>query len=61
MQGTPILSGCPYIAGGKKHFTVSLPHHVFMFFSENKMITDHILAKKDRDGKLVHSNTVWYP
>lgn len=53
MQKTPIISGCPYIAGGKKHLLSFSSTSCFMFFSENKMITDHILAKKDRDGSLL--------
>lgn len=46
MQKTPIISGCPYISWWEETFTEFLFTSCLCFFSENKMITDHILAKK---------------
>ena len=60
MQKTPIMSGCPYIAGGKKHLLSFSCISCFMFFSL-RIKRSHSSKEGQRWRKLVNSDTVWYP
>lgn len=60
MGKTPIMSGYPYIAGGKKHLLSFSCISCFMFFSL-RIKRSHSSKEGQRWRKFVNSDTVWYP